>query len=726
MMNEKTGEVTKKTNSQIFSDIARRGSLFNYYGKEYFTIGIDDKFNIYCCLKGSSVLEVTKISYDALFEAIEKKKTEILVDEDYLLVDEDLLKDDELEEYIALKSAMDEIVREYSPDFSYLESKTNKTHLKELAKKCGLPYRKFRQVITRFFTSGLKYYALLSKRSNAFGDRRKRNKPYNYTKKTGRKVRDSEGKVIEQGIIIDKKTKEDILAYTDLINQGLTVPQAFNRYNAKLNVKDNPYNDGNLLLVEKDKRPTFSQFRYIIENALGNKDKIIGRKGYVGYYNDHRPLTGDSLTNTSFPGDIVEIDAWEADISLVKTNQPDQVIGRPTIYLMVDRYTRMIVAFYVGFEVNSYQGLTSLFINLVDDKAEIFNKYGINVEREKIPLPEPFLPNLVVTDNGSDFKSKKFKDVLSSLGIEHEIAPPAAGSAKGTVERTFGEFALDHKDVFKGCGLIKKEYGSKHHEEATLNVDDYIRLFLLAIVKHNFKQMTNYPVHDTDLLDKNIDLSPFSLWQYYTKEKMQNPKSILDKESFYFNLMQRVKVSLNRNGLVFKGLEYDLGNNQKLLKLQEREKTKHLDFRLDPRDITRLYYQDEAKLMWCELNPNKAVNKPFFGLSLREFIDVQKQIKDKKREAIELNENLNATTTLLTDHLVKESVEEKKRNTFDKNKVKDIRVNRKEEKYERANEEKIANKLEDKLVEEVKEDVDTNSMYSMTYEDFLVEMENSY
>lgn len=723
-MKNETGEATKKSNAEIYAEIVKPGTLFSLYDKDYFTLGLDQDFTIYYCEKGATTLEIKQMSYDEAFQAVEKGVCLPKVDEDYILVDEGLLKENELIQYQKLKDAMDEIVRTYSLDFYYIISKTNKTHLKELAKSCEMSYRNFRFTLTRFMTSGMKYYSLLSRRSAVFGELRKRNKPYTYTKKTGRKVKDRHGNLIEQGIVLDENIKEEILAYSDLIAQGLSYSQAFDRYNAKWHVKPDAFQNGNFLLEDIDKRPTLRQFTHLISKNLEQKEKIMKQKGYLGYYNDHRPLTGDTMTGTSHPGDIVEIDAWEADVSLVSESNPKDSIGRPTLYLMVDRFTRMIVAYYVGLEVNSYQGLSSLFVNLCEDKEDLFKRYGFkNIERSKIPLPEAFIPNTVVTDNGSDFKSDDFRHALSALNIEHQIAPPRSGSAKGLVERTFGEFAHDHKDIFKGAGLIKKEYGSKHHEEAKLTISEYTRLIILAIIKHNMTTMTSYPIHDMDLLNKDVNLSPISLWNFFTKEKMLNPKALNDKADFFFSIMKKIKVTLNRFGIVFEGLVYDLGSDVKLHELQEEEKTSHLDFRLDPRDVSRLYYLDSGKIRWYELSKTKASNNPYFGVSYSEFKKIKAQIRDKNRAAAENNENIKATAKIVTDYMVDEAVEDKKQYGNEKNNVKNMRENRREEKYELARKEKIANYLDDDADnEDIIEQEDFLNINNASYDDFLESM----
>ena len=73
---------------------------------------------------------------------------------------------------------------------------------------------------------------------------------------------------------------------------------------------------------------------------------------------------------------MVEIDACEADVSLVSELDPDQAIGRPIVYFMIDVYSRIILAVSVAFDNNSILGITNLFLNLADDKQEYCKIHG--------------------------------------------------------------------------------------------------------------------------------------------------------------------------------------------------------------------------------------------------------------------------------------------------------------------------------------------------------------
>ncbi len=61
------------------------------------------------------------------------------------------------------------------------------------------------------------------------------------------------------------------------------------------------------------------------------------------------------------PGDLWEVDECEIDLSLVSVENPSVTVGRPIVYVMIDVYTRMIVAYSVAFDNNSVLGITNCF-----------------------------------------------------------------------------------------------------------------------------------------------------------------------------------------------------------------------------------------------------------------------------------------------------------------------------------------------------------------------------
>ena len=77
------------------------------------------------------------------------------------------------------------------------------------------------------------------------------------------------------------------------------------------------------------------------------------------------------------PGDRFQIDATSADIYLVSRFNRHRIVGRPTIYVVVDVFSGMIVGLYVGFEYPSWLGAMMALVNAATDKVDWCRQYGV-------------------------------------------------------------------------------------------------------------------------------------------------------------------------------------------------------------------------------------------------------------------------------------------------------------------------------------------------------------
>lgn len=107
------------------------------------------------------------------------------------------------------------------------------------------------------------------------------------------------------------------------------------------------------------------------------------------------------------PNQLWEIDASPADILLTD--------GRYSIYAVVDIYTRRMMV------TVTKTPKTSAVLALL-----------------RVAIQAWGVPEILRTDNGSDFISYEFKRALSSLGIHQDITDPFSPEQKGTVERHIG------------------------------------------------------------------------------------------------------------------------------------------------------------------------------------------------------------------------------------------------------------------------------------------------
>lgn len=113
--------------------------------------------------------------------------------------------------------------------------------------------------------------------------------------------------------------------------------------------------------LPETQRPTYWQYYTYLKKNVSKEENDAIKTSVREVRNNKRILEGDSLSNVYGPGDMVEIDAVEVDLSIVSELDRSKVVGRPIMYVMVDIFTRMILAISVSFDNNSMIALTNLF-----------------------------------------------------------------------------------------------------------------------------------------------------------------------------------------------------------------------------------------------------------------------------------------------------------------------------------------------------------------------------
>ncbi len=114
-------------------------------------------------------------------------------------------------------------------------------------------------------------------------------------------------------------------------------------------------------------------------------------------------------------------------------------IGQPTLTVLIDYYSRMIVGFCLGFEPPSYPVLMEALRHAILPKGKLADRYP----RVQGTWPCYGVPEKLVCDRGSDLTSKDLENAAFQLGVELDFNPPRTPHFKGTVESFFG--GLNHQ-----------------------------------------------------------------------------------------------------------------------------------------------------------------------------------------------------------------------------------------------------------------------------------------
>ena len=585
-----------------------------------------------------------------------------------------LLPDSEDENYLKKQALMRFIMQEYGPLYEKLYGKTTKTNLKKTMEDLGIQRDAAWRAIRRFLQSGLDMAAIVDGRSLRSG---KRN-PYKYSKKTGHPTMNALGKGVP--LTDEIRTYFDEAIKDFLIGRAKTKKDAYMTMIEKHFINEEEIPTGIRVSVLPDNlRPTLKQFLNYTRVRVPQEEIDKAYTSAREQRKSKRLLLSDNLQGVMGPGDLWEVDECEIDLSLVSVENPSVTVGRPIVYVMIDVYTRMIVAYSVAFDNNSVLGITNCFLNLLDDKQELCNRFGIQIGADE--WPSKILPLRLRSDYGAEYISHAMDTICCKLGVAKELVSPATGSLKGQVEQVFHQIHAAQNSLLEGKGLIEKRHDSNHHQEAALNIQEFEAVLLTYIVGHNRKYMEKYPL-TKDMRQQNVEPRPIDLWKYGVSLN-GSPRPITNEVMFRHSLLLPVKASVGRAGITFKGLFYINLQDEALLRdmyLASTHGKKKLESAcIDPRNISHLYYIREGKLMTASLNYKKTGMKEYEGMTLSEYNALHNKKKDD--DAIGRETNLQMDIAI-RDRQAKIVSEAQKRHLSPS--TENLRANRAAEKKARA------------------------------------------
>ncbi|MBX6950175.1 transposase [Providencia rettgeri] len=398
------------------------------------------------------------------------------------------------------------------------------------------------RLVRRYWQRGQIKNALLPdyKNSGAAGKRRnfttsKAGRPRMYGIGSGEPVTENIRKQFR--IICDKYLMND---------KGYSIRYAYNKFGKAYKLK-NPN-------AEEHEIPTLRQFQYFYKTEYNQATQLTVQTPQGNYNKDVRPLHGTATEQALGPGSRYEIDATIADIYLVDDNDPDKVIGRPTIYMVIDVFSRMVAGFYIGFDNPSFPVSMKALISSFSSKVEACKGYGIEITDEQWPCIG--IPDVLLADRG-ELMSHQANYLVDAIGVRLESAPPRRGDAKGIVERSFGTLQAKFKPYMPGVvsGNKVKKHGEKDYRvEAAVARTDFVEIMLYSILAHNL----NKPLEKYDRapdMPSSLPSIPIELWRWGLQHRTGRLRTV-DTEIAKVLLLPRQKVSVSELGVKLWGVTY--------------------------------------------------------------------------------------------------------------------------------------------------------------------------
>jgi len=305
--------------------------------------------------------------------------------------------------------------------------------------------------------------------------------------------------------------------------------------------------------------PSPDQFYYWAKILVSEFEKTVKQSDPRDFVLNKRGLRGFASQNDPVPGSCYEIDATIANVHLVSRFNSKQQIGRPTVYSLTDRASRVIVGFYISLEHASWKAARQAIINAFLPKVSQYKQYGIDIVESDYPCHH--LPDAITCDRGEMIGIEAEVALTPLLNLQ--FAPPYRADMKSIVENRFGLIDKKLFNQLDGSTLGKpKKRGVQDPEfEANLTLHKVATLLADDVLAHNRRQFDDLAKCEL-LLEYDQKPTPINFWKAHLAFH-QHRLSELDEATLRANLMDVATAHVTSMGIEHRGLYYTCETAQK-------------------------------------------------------------------------------------------------------------------------------------------------------------------
>lgn len=549
-------------------------------GNEFRVINVDYIDQIVSIINVNEKSLPTKINFEDIICKINDKVIEILDDDIYtVIVKEEDLNDLDKEFRNKAINIINPILK--SENLNLYDVKSLNKLLQKSADENKISKRTVKRYLIRYLVRGQNRNALLPDYYKSGGesqDKKLKNKkigrPKKYNKDSGEGIN-----VTEEIKLIFKKSIKKF--YNNKSRKKLT--KTYELMIAEY------FKDDEGKIKPQNELPTLNQFRYWYKKEKSIKTEVISRHGEKKYNLNVRPLIGTSLQDASYPTAMFQIDSTQGDVNLVSSFNRNNKIGRPTIYIVIDVYSRMITGFYAGLQNASWSCVMTAIYNCTVDKVDLCKRYGINISENEWNSKD--LPEALLCDKGSELTGKNIDSLANIFNIEIKNTPSYRADLKGIVENVFSQINDDFKQFVPGSikSPIKERGEIDDSDLACLDINQINKIIIHHILNHNNKYMKNYK-RDKGMIEDNIMPKPVDIWEWGMKNKVGYKPRFKDN-IIKLGLMPRAQARVTDRGIKFKNMYYicDKAIKEEWLENARLGKTWLVDISYDPRNMNNIY-----------------------------------------------------------------------------------------------------------------------------------------
>lgn len=289
------------------------------------------------------------------------------------------------------------------------------------------------------------------------------------------------------------------------------------------NAKNEPVRDerGRIVLKPPGQRPSKAQIRYLLKRCVAHSVAYAARHGRAQYQNDHKPRPASVRDDTVGVGDVGEIDSTIGDVVLVSRANRAKIIGKPTIYLVVDRRTRLVIGFLVTLENPSWAAAALAILSIAGDWKALCEHFKVPYDPKDWPSAGR-LPTGRFAADRADMIAAASEGLTDAVGVPITNVEALMSANKAIVEICnkilqipFRRFVPGHEPSEN----FRKRRGKKFHKDACLTLEEFVGRLLHAIWTHNTSPLVDYEATPEEVMS-DMALTPVNLWHFHKKNSM--------------------------------------------------------------------------------------------------------------------------------------------------------------------------------------------------------------
>lgn len=261
------------------------------------------------------------------------------------------------------------------------------------------------------------------------------------------------------------------------------------------------------------------------------------------------------------PGEVCEVDGTGGRFYLVAREKGQWVsIGKPNIYIFIDRWSRFVLGVYMSLSSNSSQQLSKAFEYTFTARTERLARLGIDAGEDRWPRAD--IPAQLTTDRGPEFLSKRTVDnFVKHLRIKHTPLSAYFPDGKAIVERFIETLKQRMSQELQGAYALgikdrdTRKAADDAQEAAVETLEEAYRILIEIVIEYN--NTPHSGVAEMDVI-KQRGILPTPQEAYLRGREIITGRRApgLTDQQLAILLMTDDRASIYHGALTYKGYDY--------------------------------------------------------------------------------------------------------------------------------------------------------------------------